>query len=103
MPFKFPFEFQKRTHTDLSKPARRPFSKTLASIGLGVLLAQGVQAADVNTTGLAVTDTEVTVGILHSLTGTMAISETGAQEAEKLAIKQINDMGGILGRQIKII
>ena len=33
----------------------------------------------------------------------MAISETGAQEAEKLAIKQINDMGGILGRQIKII
>jgi len=57
----------------------------------------------VNTTGLAVTDTDVTVGILHSLTGTMAISETGAQEAEKLAIKQINDMGGILGRQIKVI
>ena len=33
----------------------------------------------------------------------MPNSETGAQEAEKLAIKQINDMGGILGRQIKII
>jgi len=58
---------------------------------------------EVNTTGLAITDTEVTVGILHSLTGTMAISETGAQEAEKLAIKQINESGGILGRQIKII
>jgi len=28
----------------------------------------------INTTGLAVTDTEVTVGILHSATGTMAIS-----------------------------
>lgn len=59
--------------------------------------------AEANTTGLAVTDTEVTVGILHSLTGTMAISETGAQEAEKLAIKQINESGGILGRQIKIV
>ncbi|MGH1438507.1 MAG: urea ABC transporter substrate-binding protein [Cellvibrionaceae bacterium] len=59
--------------------------------------------AQANTTGLAVTDKEVTVGILHSLTGTMAISETGAQEAEKLAIKQINESGGILGRQIKII
>jgi urea transport system substrate-binding protein len=59
--------------------------------------------AAVNTTGLAVTDDTVTVGILHSLTGTMAISETGAQEAEKLAIKQINDMGGILGRKIEII
>ncbi len=60
-------------------------------------------SAEANTTGLAVTDTEVTVGILHSLTGTMAISETGAQEAEKLAISQINESGGILGRQIKII
>ncbi|MFT7235115.1 MAG: urea transport system substrate-binding protein [Methylophagaceae bacterium] len=59
--------------------------------------------AEVNTTGLAVTDDTVTVGILHSLTGTMAISETGAQQAEKLAIKQINESGGILGRQIEII
>src|SRR6202035_1727330 len=52
----------------------------------------------VNTTGLAVTDTEVTVGILHSVTGTMAISETGSVEAEKLAIEQINATGGVLGR-----
>ncbi|RYZ82418.1 MAG: urea ABC transporter substrate-binding protein, partial [Moraxellaceae bacterium] len=29
-------------------------------------------AADVNTTGLAVTDKTVKVGILHSVTGTMA-------------------------------
>jgi hypothetical protein len=36
----------------------------------------------VNTTGLAVTDTEATVGILHSVTGTMAISETGSVEAK---------------------
>ena len=57
----------------------------------------------VNTTGLAVTDDKVTVGILHSLTGTMAISETGSVEAEKLAIEQINAEGGILGRQIEII
>ncbi|MFC3151289.1 urea ABC transporter substrate-binding protein [Litoribrevibacter euphylliae] len=85
---------------------RRSLLKSLCAIPAGLLLATHMNfaAADgVNTTGLAVTDTEVTVGILHSLTGTMAISETGAQEAEKLAIKQINDMGGILGRQIKII
>jgi urea transport system substrate-binding protein len=59
--------------------------------------------AKVNTTGLAVTDTTVTVGILHSVTGTMAISETGSVEAEKLAIDQINASGGVLGRQIKVI
>ena len=59
--------------------------------------------SEVNTTGLAVTDDTVTVGILHSVTGTMAISETGSVEAEKLAISQINEMGGVLGRKIEII
>jgi len=59
--------------------------------------------AKINTTGLAVTDTEVTVGQLHSASGTMAISETGSIQAEQLAIEQINAMGGILGRKIKII
>ena len=80
--------------------------RTLMGAALGVTMAANVgiaSAASVNTTGLAVTDKTVKVGILHSLTGTMAISETGAQEAEKLAIKQINDMGGILGRKIEII
>ena len=33
----------------------------------------------------------------------MAISETGSIESEKLAISQINEAGGILGRKIKII
>ena len=75
-------------------------------LALGLTMAVNMSASaasGVNTTGLAVTDKVVKVGILHSLTGTMAISETGAQEAEKLAIKQINDMGGILGRQIEVI
>ena len=66
-------------------------------------LAQQFPTAKVNTTGLAVTDTEVTVGQLHSATGTMAISETGSIQAEQLAIDQINAMGGILGRKIKVI
>jgi urea transport system substrate-binding protein len=52
---------------------------------------------------LAVTEAEVTVGQLHSATGTMAISETGSIQAERLAIDQINAGGGILGRKIKII
>ncbi|MDQ0317790.1 urea transport system substrate-binding protein [Amorphus orientalis] len=56
-----------------------------------------------NTTGLAVTDDTVTVGILHSITGTMAISETGSVQAEKLAIEQINAQGGVLGRKINYI
>ncbi|MGI4836868.1 MAG: urea ABC transporter substrate-binding protein [Janthinobacterium lividum] len=75
---------------------------TLSLIAAAVF-GQFAQAADVNTTGLAVTDTTVTVGQLHSATGTMAISETGSIQAERLAIEQINASGGILGRQIKVI
>lgn len=52
---------------------------------------------------LAVTATTVTVGQLHSATGTMAISETGSIQAERLAIDQINAAGGVLGRKIEII
>jgi urea transport system substrate-binding protein len=84
--------------------------KALAALMLGasLLMTSITHGADfptakVNTTGLAVTDTTVTVGILHSVTGTMAISETGSVEAEKLAIDQINASGGVLGRQIKVI
>ena len=69
----------------------------------GHVIAEEFPTAKVNTTGLAVTDTTVTVGQLHSITGTMAISETGSVEAERLAIEQINAMGGVLGRQIKIV
>ncbi len=67
------------------------------------LSASDYPTSAVNTTGLAVTDDDVTIGILHSITGTMAISETGSVQAEKLAIEQINAQGGILGRKIKYI
>jgi urea transport system substrate-binding protein len=75
----------------------------LGMLGGGRVFAQDTSTAAVNTTGLAVTDTDVTVGILHSVTGTMAISETGSVQAEILAIEQINAAGGVLGRQIKYI
>jgi len=86
--------------------------KLLRKLRLAVLLlalsplgvhAAGPPTAEVNTTGLAVTDTTVTVGQLHSATGTMAISETGSIQAEQLAIDQINAMGGVLGRKIEVI
>ncbi|WP_326539656.1 urea ABC transporter substrate-binding protein [Pseudorhodoferax sp.] len=82
----------------LQMAAMSPFAGLSAAA-----LAQQFPTAKVNTTGLAVTDTEVTVGQLHSATGTMAISETGSIQAEQLAIDQINAMGGILGRKIKVI
>ena len=43
----------------------------------------------------------VKVGVLHSLTGTMAISEKAVVDATLLAIKEINAKGGVLGRMIE--
>ena len=45
----------------------------------------------------------VKVGILHSLTGTIAIAEASVVDAEKLAIDEINAAGGVMGRKIEPI
>ncbi|MBT3379714.1 MAG: urea ABC transporter substrate-binding protein [Lentisphaerae bacterium] len=45
----------------------------------------------------------IRVGILHSLTGTMAISEKSVVDATLLAIEEINREGGVLGRLIEPI
>lgn len=42
----------------------------------------------------------VKVGVLHSLTGTMAISEVTVKNATMLAIDEINAAGGVNGKQI---
>ncbi len=46
-------------------------------------------------------DTSVRVGILHSLSGTMAFSEASLKDAELMAIAEINQAGGVLGRVIE--
>ena len=43
----------------------------------------------------------IKVGILHSLSGTMAISEVSVKDAEMLAIEEINAAGGVLGKPIE--
>lgn len=87
-----------------TKPSRNSTLQVLIGFSLTLMTAISLNAySAVNTTGLKVTEDTVTVGILHSVTGTMAISETGSVQAEKLAIEQINAMGGVLGRKIEFI
>ena len=43
----------------------------------------------------------IKVGILHSLSGTIAIIETSLHNAELLAIEEINAKGGVLGKKIE--
>jgi urea transport system substrate-binding protein len=43
----------------------------------------------------------IKVGILHSLSGTMAISEVSVKDATLLAIEQINASGGVNGKMLE--
>lgn len=51
----------------------------------------------------ALTGPPIRVGILHSLSGTMAESESAVVEATLLAIDEINQTGGLMGRPIEPI
>ncbi len=75
---------------------RREHIKTVAAASLGAstaLLAPQVQAQASNA--------PIKVGVLHSLSGTMAISETVLKDTVLMAIEEINGKGGVLGRKLE--
>ena len=45
----------------------------------------------------------IKIGILHSLSGTMAISETSLKDVALMAIDEINANGGVNGRQLEVV
>jgi len=45
----------------------------------------------------------IKIGIIHSLTGTLAISETSLVDALLLEVKRVNNEGGLLGRRVEAI
>jgi urea transport system substrate-binding protein len=61
-----------------------------------------VLAAALSSFGMAVhaADT-IKVGVLHSLSGTMAISETALKETALMTIDEINKAGGVMGKKLE--
>jgi urea transport system substrate-binding protein len=45
----------------------------------------------------------IKVGVLHSLSGTMAISETVLKDTVLMAIDEVNAKGGVLGRKLEAV
>ena len=45
----------------------------------------------------------IRIGVLHSLTGTMAVSEKPLLDAVRLAVEEINAEGGLLGRPVQVV
>src|SRR5512134_1416933 len=74
---------------------RRSFVRVLA-------LAASIAAIGSSSTSFAQQKT-VKVGILHSLSGTMAISETSLKDAALMTIDEINAKGGVLGRKLEAV
>jgi len=45
----------------------------------------------------------IKVGVLHSLSGTMAISETVLKDVTLMAIDEINAKGGVMGKKLEAV
>ena len=67
-------------------------TRRLALLGAAVALTLGAQAQAADT---------IKVGVLHSLSGTMAISETTLKDTVLMLIDEQNKKGGLLGKKLE--
>ena len=74
---------------------RRTFVANLTRAAVGAaLLMSGLSAHAADT---------IKVGILHSLSGTMAISETSLKDVALMTIDEINANGGVMGKKLEAV
>ena len=59
---------------------------------VGLMMTTAVQAADT-----------IKVGVLHSLSGTMAISETTLKDTVLMLVDDLNKKGGLLGKKVEAV
>ena len=71
---------------------RKQFLKSMLGLAIGASAVFGTAAQAADT---------IKVGILHSLSGTMAISETALKNTALMTIEQINAEGGLLGKKLE--
>jgi urea transport system substrate-binding protein len=71
--------------------------------GLRTLAGVGAIAIAVIASGAAQAAETIKVGILHSLSGTMAISETTLKDVMLMLIDEQNNKGGVLGKKLEAV
>ncbi|MCL6415491.1 urea ABC transporter substrate-binding protein [Aestuariirhabdus sp. Z084] len=74
--------------------SRVTFKKTLLALGTSVMVAGSSMAIAADT---------IKVGVLHSLSGTMAISETTLKDTMEMLVADQNAKGGVLGKQLEAV
>src|SRR6187401_2998503 len=70
------------------------FARKLAIVGAAVAMTLGSSAQAADT---------IKVGVLHSLSGTMAISETTLKDTVLMLIDEQNKKGGLLGKKLEAV
>ncbi|MBI1846761.1 MAG: urea ABC transporter substrate-binding protein [Candidatus Rokubacteria bacterium] len=78
--------------------SRRDFLKRSLAVGAGLTAGVGLPRI-ISAQGKE----PIKVGVLHSLSGTMAISEAPIKEVVLMAIEEINKAGGVLGRKVQAV
>ena len=73
--------------------------KSVRALALGALVA----ASSLGFTAEAPAQDTIKVGILHSLSGTMAISETTLKDVMLMLIEEQNKKGGLLGKKLEAV
>ena len=62
-----------------------------------------VAAAALGMVSGAQAEETIKVGVLHSLSGTMAISETSLKDVVLMAVEELNAAGGVLGKKVEAV
>src|SRR5262249_52340632 len=79
-------------HAAAARPTTRRWLLAAAALAFGLAAAGAAQAQDT-----------IKVGILHSLSGTMAISETTLKDVVLMLIDEQNKKGGVLGKKLEAV
>ncbi len=75
--------------------SKQPLARAFSLLATSFFLLSSLSITPTSAAGT------VKVGVLHSLSGTMAISEVTVKNATLLAIDEINAKGGVMGEQIE--
>lgn len=93
-----------RHRSRLTRALVAPTALALAGLLLTACGAKDDATVGSNAASCVDTSTDtIKVGSLHSLSGTMAISEVTVANSTKLAVDQINAAGGVLGKKIQLV
>jgi len=68
-----------------------------------LVIAAAITASSLAVAGMARAEDTIKVGVLHSLSGTMAISETTLKDTMLMLIDQQNKKGGLLGKKLEAV